>query len=504
MTALESLPALGLLIAFPLLAAVAVALAPARHAPTLARAAALAELLGALAVALAFDPAVAAPQLVERAPWIPALGAEWHVGLDATGALFVPLTAAVVLVALLADRDRPPLHLALLLAFEASLIGIYTARDAILFFACWEATLAPLLLIGLRAARGADRAAGRATTALLIGGAALLVGLAVLVTAGGTADLDALAAAPPPIAAQRLALAFIVLGLAPKIPLWPLHGWMPRLLAAGPLGLGLLLIGLKTGAWALLRLAPLCPDAFAEAAPLLMALALASALWAGLVALRQRDLVRLAAWLSIGHAGLVTAAIASGAADARDGALFDLLIVGAVSTALLLLAERIERHHGSGDFAAVGGLATTAPRLSAAIVFFALAALGLPLTGGFIGEALIFTGLAAHPIALTAAVLTVPLFAAAVARALRDLLGGAPTPRVLAAPFDLPAPDRRLLAALALATVLAGLLPAPVLTRLRPPPTHTAAAPDDCAPDDGATARLPPAPRADCAPREPG
>lgn len=481
---LADVPVLGLLIVWPLLAAVTVAFAP-RHARSIALGAAGVELLAALAAIGAFDPTLAGPQLVERVVWVPALGVEWHVGLDATGALFVPLTAALGLVALLADgRARPAAHFALLLVFEAALVGVYTALDAVLFYAFWEATLGPLLLLGLVAdahgAPDAGRSAGRATTALLIGGAALLAGLLVLVVGAGTADLGALAAAPPSIGAQRVALVLIGLGLATKAPVWPLHGWMPRLVAAGPLGVGVLVLGLKMGVWGLLRVAaPLCPDAFAEASGALMALGLGSALWAGLVALRQRDLRRLVAWISVGHAGLVVAGIASGAADAIDGALFDLLVVGAVSPALLLIADRVERQVGSGDLAAVAGLGRTSPALAAALVFFALAALGLPLTGGFVGELLIFTGLGArHPVALAAALVTVPLFAIAVGRVLAAVVGGRPTPRVEAAPPTLARLDTRLLAALALATVLAGVLPGPVLGRLRAPrdlPTAAAA-----------------------------
>lgn len=479
----RDLPLITLLVVIPLTGALLTRLAP-RSARAITRLTATLELaLALLAIAL-YDPGLPTPQLREHAPWIPAIGAAWHVALDPLGAVFVPLTAALTL--LITLTERRPLHLALALVFQAALILIYTAQDAILFFAGWEAILIPILITGLdphdSPHPAAHRITGRAVTALFIGGAALLTGLALLIAATGTSDLTAIARAPITLGTQRTALAFILIGLAVKAPLWPLHGWMPRLLAAGPLGIGLLVIGFKTGVWAILRLAPLCAEALTEAAPLLIALGVTSALWSALIALRQRDLRRLTAWITIAHAGLVIAAIATGTPTARLAALFDLATVTLTATALLLLAHEVEHRYGQGDLAATTGLAKTTPRLAAAITFFALAALGLPLTGGFIGELLLYTALAEwHPLALLAALLPLPLIATALARLLRDLLGG-PARRpaqdlTLTGPRATPA---RLTLTLALATLLLGTAPAPILTHLGAP---TLAAPT--------TARIP-------------
>lgn len=505
------LPLITLLITIPLIGATLSLLAPPTAARRITRLTATLNLALALITLAHYDPAYPAPQLVEHAPWIPTLTAAWHVGLDPLSALFIPLTAAITLIATLAEHR--PRHLALLLLLQAPLIGIYTALDAILFFACWEAILIPILLAGLLPTTtpatatttptttpptpdptphpAAHRITGRAITTLLIGGTPLLIALALLITATGTTNLTTLTTHPPAITTQRPALACILLALAIKAPLWPFHGWLPRLLTAGPIGIALLIIAFKTGIWALLRLTPLCPDAFTEATPLLIPLALTSALWAALIALRQRDLRHLTAWTTIAHAGLITAAIATGTPGAREAALFDLLTAALTATALLHLADQVERRYGAGDLATTGGLARTTPRLATAILFFALAALGLPLTGGFIAEILIFTTLAHyHPLALTLALLTIPLLATATARTLRDLLGGPPR---RPAP-DLNATPARLTLTLALATLLLGTLPTPILTHLRPPPLP------DPRPAHHATATAPlPTPPADAA-----
>lgn len=474
-------PLLSLLLALPALGALAtLATRKAEAAIVVARLTAMLTLGLSLLAVGAYDPTYAGPQLVEDVPWLPGLDAAWHLGVDGLSITFLPLTALLLVVILLGvDPHRvvgASSLAALVLLLGTALLGVYVALDVVVFFGFWELGLAPsLLLLGLWGTGvSRRRVASRVLISLLLGGLPLLFGLLALAYSGGAweTDLTVLAATPAPLAVQAIALPLVLLGLATKAPLPPFHGWMPEALGEGPAALGALVVGLKIGAWAMLRLAlPLCPEAFHDAAPWLAGLAGSAVLYAGLVAWRQTTLRRLVAWLGISHVGVVVLGIASQDPTGIQGALFALGHFPLAAAALVLLAGVLRERLRSEDVHGIGGLAGVAPRLTAVLLVAGLAAAGLPGTTGFVGELLaVVGGFRAHPWTLALAVPGLAVGAAALARMGASLLGGPPSRAAVAELRDLDGAEALPILLLLTVSVAGGLAPSWPLTL-----THLAA-----------------------------
>lgn len=480
-----SLPMLTLLLSLPVLGVVATLAAPTpRAAVGTARQAAALTLAVAVWIVLVRDPSLPGPQLVEHVPWLPAVGAAWHVGVDGWSAIFLPLTALLGLGALATvdprTTARPVMVASSLLVLTTALLGVYVALDALLFFSFWELGLPPLMLLLALGGGGPspERLTARVTMTLLLGGLPLLLGLLVLAHGpdGWTTDLVVLAAHPRPLAQQQLALGLILLGLAVKAPIPPLHGWMLEAVGDGPAAAGVMVIGLKIGAWALLRVAaPTCPDAFAAAGPALVALGSAASLYAALLAWRQTQLRRVVAWVGVSHVGAVVAALGTGDALAKAGAWVLLVDVGLTASALVALGAAVHQRAGGEDLSRVRGLATATPRLSGLLVVAALLGAGLPGGAAFVGEWLVSTGLArTAPWALALTLPAAAVGALALGRQLAGLLGGVPTEAIRGTRDASQAEALPVLALLALALVI-GLAPELPLTRLGPVPSSDAA-----------------------------
>jgi NADH-quinone oxidoreductase subunit M len=467
------LPLLSILVALPALGAVATLLARTRGAGlAVARFVAGVELAAALVLVAAFEPGRAGFQLVEQHPWIPTLGASWHVGVDGVSVAFVPLTALLGLLVLLSVRERalPQAQgfAAALLVLETALIGIYTSLDLVLFFGFWELSLAPVLLLVALWGDGARRrhAASRTLLTLTAGGVPLVVGLIALANGGSTftTDLVAILASPPARAAQQLAWPLLLLGFAFKAPIVPLHGWMPEVVAEGPAGVGAITMGLKLGAWALIRFAPACPDAASASAPVLAVLGAIGAVYGALLALRQTDLRRLVAWIGISHVGVVLLGFSTLTVQGLQGALFQLVSFGVVAAGLVLLSGALQARLGSTDVAALGGLSTTMPRLTTAMVALGFGALGLPGTIGFVGEHLSFVGaFAARPWLLLVTLPALPLATGALAGFGARAFGGPVRREDVRVAADLLPGETALAAALVVLLIAGGLVPSALL-----------------------------------------
>lgn len=428
-------PLLTALIVLPLLGAGAVLAAPdTRAALTLARGAATLALALALAAVVTWDPAGPTWQLTHTMPWLPALGAAWRVGLDGLALPMLPLAAGVGLAALVGldpDRDASPrLQAGALLVQTSALTAIFVATDLALFFAAWELALLPtVLMLGLAGrSAGQEGIAVRVGLTLLIAGMPLLLALVVLAGPGGPPNLDltSLEAQPLPLVTQRVALGLMLLGLAVKAPLAPFHGWMPDTVAEGPAGLAAGIVGFKTGAWAMLRLGlALCPAALAEVAPALGVIAVLSALYAALHAMRATRLRRTVAWLGVSHVGLVVAGIATLDAAGVQGAVWTLAHFALSGTGLVLLAAWLGRRMGREELPGWAGLAAAAPGFAGWFIAFGLVSVGMPGTSGFVGEVLVLLGvLRTHPWWLLIALPVVPLGAVALGRRLAGMVGG--------------------------------------------------------------------------------
>lgn len=425
----DNFPLLTLCLSWPLCGAVLLIFI---SNSTLAKRAALLiaglELLFTILAVQSFDSAIADFQLVEDTAWVPGLNMRYQLGVDGISILFLPMTALVTLMALLASwnsvQQLGRFHLGLMLLLEGITIGVFTALDLTLFFLFWELTLPPIFfLIGLWGI-GAERryAAMKYTLYMLFGGVPLLFAIILLALNhaqlnGGSIPQDLVFSLPvllkTPIAqeAQNTVFFLLLLGFAVKAPLFPFHTWLPTVAMEAPTQLSALLTALKLGVYGIVRFAiPLAPNAALEHRWLLAILGAITLIYAGLIALRQSNLRRLLAYSSISHVGLVLIGIASFTLPGLQGAIMQLLNFSIVAGSLMLIAGMIQQRLGSNELVHLGGLAKPMPRLTVLFFIFALSSIGLPLTNGFPAELLIFIGaLQAYPalalVALLAAVI---------------------------------------------------------------------------------------------------
>jgi len=484
---MNAFPLLSLLIALPLAASVWVALLPARAARPVALGGSLATLAAALFLVRFFDPTATGLQAVERLPWIPALGAEFHLGIDGIGIGFVLLTAALVPFVLFAFpaawcRDR--LTFSLVLALESMLLGAFVAQNFLLWFLCYELTLIPAyLLIRLRGGPGRHPASLQFLLTTQLGGVALLIGFLAVQRAAGTFDLQELARMAgsgtlhATLAATfgfagvgTLVFALVFLGLAVKIPLLPLHTWLPPAYAEAPTPVTMLLTGAlsKLGLYGLLRLwVPLFPEELAAFRPQLVLLASVTVLASAFTALVQTDLKRVLAYSSINHLGLCTLAIVatahgeSGAARAGlQGALLLAINHGLTAPALFWFVGLLEaRSGGVRGIGSFGGLRAVAPVFSGTMGIALFASLGLPGLNGFPGELLLFSALVPiSPWAAAAGLIGLLITAVFLLRIVHRVFHG-PVPAEHAGFADLAPGERRLAFAAVGGMVVLGLWP---------------------------------------------
>ena len=404
-------PLLTLIILLPLLGAIAVgAVSNTKQAKTIALGIAGFELLLTLFALLFFDSANADFQLVEQYAWISSLNIEYLVGVDGISILFLPLTALLTIVAMLAcwnsTQFNPRFHFALLLALEGVTIGVFCALDMMLFFLFWELTLPPFLfLIGLWGIGSQRRSAAmKYTLFMLFGGVPLLLAIIILAAnhafqIGGSMPYDLSFSLPvlleTPLHEDLQTVVFMLLlfGFAVKAPLVPFHTWLPATAMEGPTHIVALLMGLKLGLYGILRFAmPLAPTATVEFIWMLSILGAITLIYGALIALQQTNLRRLLAYASISHVGLVMIGIASLNMQGVQGAVFQMLNFTLIASALILIAGFIQHRLGSTDVIHLGGLAKVMPKLTCLYFLFVLASIGIPGTSGFPAEFLMIVG----------------------------------------------------------------------------------------------------------------
>jgi NADH-quinone oxidoreductase subunit M len=487
---LESLPAadplgfpiLSVLIGLPVLWALGLAfLRDQRTVRVVALMGAGLELLLSLVMLAALRPEVAGMQLVERSLWIPSLNVHYLVGIDGLAALFPPVTAllfcAVMLASWTSVQVMPRLYFALLLALEGVTVGVFCALDLVLFFLFWELTLVPIYFLVSLWGIGPERryAAVKYTLFMLAGGIPLLFAILLLglyhSTGSGAPGLGALIFDYPtllerPLPTELQALVFLLLfvGFAVKAPLFPFHTWLPTVLREGPVGLSALLVGLKLGAFGILRFAvPLAPTAAREYVWLMAGLGLFGMLYGALVALRQSNLRLMLAFSSVSHVGLVIAGIAALNVQGVQGAVFQLANFGVIAGGLLLLTGFLHHRLGSTDLASLGGLAQPLPLLTGCFLLLGMASIGLPGTNGFVAELLILLGLLqVSPGLAVVAVLGVILGAAYFLSFFRHAFLGPVSDKTVASAADLRPRELLVACVLGLLVLAGGLFPNPI------------------------------------------
>jgi NADH-quinone oxidoreductase subunit M len=368
---------------------------------TIALAGSLLGLLVTLPLLLGFDPAKGGLQFVEKAMWIERLNVHYHLGVDGLSVWFVLLTAFTTVIVVIAGweviESRVAQYNAAFLILSGLMIGVFSAADGLLFYVFFEANLIPMyIIIGVWGGPNRVYAAFKFFLYTLLGSLLLLVALVYLYyTAGGTFDLAAWHNAKIGLTPQILLFLAFLAAFAVKVPMWPVHTWLPDAHVEAPTGGSIVLaaIMLKLGAYGFVRFSlPITPDAARELDWFVISISLIAVVYIGFVALVQTDMKKLVAYSSIAHMGFVTLGFFIFSPIGVEGALVQMISHGFVSGAMFFcIGVMYDRMH-SRDIADYGGVVNTMPKFAAFLMLFAMANCGLPATSGFVGEFMVILG----------------------------------------------------------------------------------------------------------------
>jgi NADH-quinone oxidoreductase subunit M len=402
---MTGMPFLSLAIWLPILGGLLIlATGSDRNAP-LARALALLVAIAGFAVTLPlyilFDMATSAMQFVEIAPWIPRFNIHYHLGVDGISVLFVLLNSFITVLVVIAGwqviQEKVAQYMAAFLIMSGLMNGIFSALDGVLFYVFFEASLIPLyLVIGIWGGANRVYAAIKFFLYTLIGSLLMLLALLYLfMEAGGSFSILDWHQLPLDMAPQTLIFWAFLIAFAVKVPMWPVHTWLPDAHVEAPTGGSVVLaaIALKLGAYGFLRFSlPIVPDAAQSMAPLMITLSLIAVVYIGFVALVQTDMKKLVAYSSIAHMGFVTLGFFMFNSLGVEGALVQMISHGFVSGAMFLCIGVLYDRMHSRNIADYGGVVKTMPKFAAFFMLFAMANAGLPGTSGFVGEFMVVLG----------------------------------------------------------------------------------------------------------------
>ena len=349
---------------------------------------------------MGFDKSSADFQFVEKFDWLPALGSSYKMGVDGISIFFVLLSTLLTPICILASwesiKKRVREYMMAFLLLETMMIGMFCALDFVLFYVFFEGVLLPMFfIIGVWGGERRVYAAFKFFLYTLLGSVLMLLAILLIYHQSGTMDIPTLMQASLPPGIQKwLWLAFMV-SFAVKIPMWPVHTWLPDAHVEAPTAGSVILAGilLKMGGYGFLRISlPMLPEASEYFIPLIFSLSVIAVIYTSLVALVQEDIKKLIAYSSVAKMGFVTIGIFSVTTQGMQGAMFQMLSHGIVVSALFLCVGVVYDRLHTLEIARYGGLVNNMPRYATVFMIFMLASIGLPGTSGFVGEFLVLIG----------------------------------------------------------------------------------------------------------------
>ncbi len=417
-----------------------------------------------------FDAAAHGLQFVERTLWIERFNVYYYLGIDGLSLWFVPLTAFITVIVVIAGweviQTRVAQYMGAFLILSGIMIGVFCAIDGLLFYVFFEATLIPMfIIVGVWGGPRRVYAAIKFFLYTFLGSLLMLVALIWLHIESGSFDILDWHKLPLPMSAQIPIFLAFLMAFAVKVPMWPVHTWLPDAHVEAPTGGSVVLaaIMLKLGGYGFLRFSlPITPDASHALAGLMITLSLIAVIYIGLVALVQADMKKLVAYSSIAHMGFVTLGFFVFGDMAVQGGLMQMISHGFVSGAMFLCIGVLYDRLHSREVADYAGVINTMPRFSALFVLFSLANAGLPGTSGFIGEFMVILGAVKFNfwigvLAATALILGAAYSLWLVKRVVFGEIGN----ENVATLSDLSPREFMLLGVLAIATLWMGIYPAP-------------------------------------------
>ena len=418
-----------------------------------------------------FDKAAHGMQFVEKAAWIERFNVNYALGVDGISVWFVLLTAFITVVVVIAGWEviekRVAQYMGAFLILSGLMIGVFCATDGLLFYVFFEATLIPMfIIIGVWGGPNRVYAAIKFFLYTLLGSLLTLVAILYLwFKSGGSFDIFAWHQLPLPLDVQVLIFFAFLMAFAVKVPMWPVHTWLPDAHVEAPTGGSVVLaaIMLKLGAYGFLRFSlPITPDASHSLAGFIITLSLIAVIYIGLVALVQADMKKLVAYSSIAHMGFVTLGFFVFNDMAVQGGIVQMISHGFVSGAMFLCIGVLYDRMHSRQIADYGGVINTMPRFAAFFVLFSLANCGLPATSGFVGEFMVILGAVKFNFWIGLLAATALIFGAAYSLWLvKRVVFGAVSNKHVAELSDLNAREFFMLGLLAIAVIAMGVYPAP-------------------------------------------
>ncbi len=388
----------------------------------IALAGAVLSLVVTLPLITGFDVTTAKMQFVEKLPWIERFNVHYHLGVDGLSMWFVPLTAFITVIVVIAGwqviEERVAQYNGAFLILSGLMVGVFSALDGLLFYVFFEATLIPMyIIIGVWGGPNRVYAAFKFFLYTLLGSLLMLIALVYLYfKSGGSFDILTWHKLPLPLSAQTLLFFAFFAAFSVKVPMWPVHTWLPDAHVEAPTGGSVVLaaIMLKLGAYGFLRFSlPIAPDAAREWDWLIITLSLVAVLYIGLVAIVQNDMKKLVAYSSVAHMGFVTLGFFIFNELGVSGAIVQMISHGFVSGAMFLCIGVLYDRVHSREIASYGGVVNTMPKFAAFAVLFAMANCGLPGTAGFVGEWMVILGAVQYNFWIAALASTTLVFGAA-------------------------------------------------------------------------------------------